>query len=107
MPLVLCEYFQAEFAARLDADATDLPLEQAPYIALMAILPNEGDYIYATIRSSFGYETVKVARAGQGLYLVRGLCGTKAQVHPYGATIATPNPTIYAVLQDLTGNPPA
>lgn len=102
MGLITGDYYQAPLAARMDVWDTDLPLEQAPYVGLMDYLPTDGDYVYMSIRSPVSFETVKVRRVGTGLYVERGLAGTKAATHPYGAVVSTPNPTVIAVLRDLT-----
>lgn len=105
MPLITGDYYQATLAARMSIGDTDLPLEQAPYTGLLEMLPAEGDYFYMTIRSSVSLETVKVKRVGSGLYVERGLAGTREVNHPYGAVVSTPSPTVVALLMDLTGTP--
>lgn len=103
MALITGDYYQATLAARMDIGDTDLPLEQAPYTGLMEMLPSDGDYFYMTIRSAISLETVKVKRVGSGLYVERGIAGTREVNHPYGSVVSLPSPTIVALLLDLTG----
>lgn len=102
--LVIEDYYQATLSGRMDIGATDFPLEQRAYVGLLEMLPAEGDYFYMTIRSPVSLETVKAKRVGPGIFVERGLAGTKEVTHPYGAVISTPSPTIVALLMDLTGN---
>lgn len=106
MSLITEDFYQATLATRMNLDETDFTLDCAAYTGLLAYLPNEGDFTFMSIRSNVTFETVRVTRIGQGLYVERGVQGTTPATHPVGAIISTVNPTVIAMIKALTDSQP-
>ena len=63
-----------------------------------------GNYTFLSIRNPTHLETVRARAEGGYILLDRGLEGTEAVKHPYGACVTTISPTIVAVIKDLFCN---
>ena len=104
MPFVTTS-FTAYLSSPLPAGDVHLPLSHAAYADLLKLLSEDtGNYTFLTIKSHTHLETVKARAEGGYILLDRGLEGTEAVKHPYGACVSTISPTIAAVIKDLFCN---
>ena len=95
------EFFSAYIVDALLPGDVHIPLSAAAEADLKALLASEGSYVYLTIRDELNAETVKCSLSAGTLVLERGLEGTEAVKHPYGACVSTVSPTVMAVVKDL------
>lgn len=99
------ETYQAFLNAPMEADAVHLPVGSAAYADLLKLLSAEpGNYTFLTIKDDTSMETVKAKAEGGYILLERGLEGTEAVKHPFGACVTAVSPTIIAVIKDLFCN---
>lgn len=93
------------FTARLDEvmqkDDRALPLLPGALNDLKALLSDDGDYTFASIRSDAKYEAVKIMNVDGLLVVDRGIEGTEPLRHPYGSCITLVQPALIAVVKDL------
>lgn len=79
------------FTARLDEvmqkDDRALPLLPGALNDLKALLSDDGDYTFASIRSDAKYEAVKIMNVDGLLVVDRGIEGTEPLRHPYGPAL--------------------
>ena len=98
------EQFGCYLTDRLEADASHLPVSQAATADLLALLSEADDYIYLAIADDQSYEVVRCRNEGGTLLLDRGIEGTTASLHGFGACVSSVSPLFVAVVKDLVCN---
>ena len=98
------EQFGARLVNRLEAADSYLPLSNEATADLLNLLTESDDYIYLSIGDEKTYEIVKCRAEGGLLIIERGLEGTSAVLHGYGACVSSVSPLIIAIVKDLICN---
>lgn len=95
------EIFGAALNQSMQKDETTLPVGNAAYADLVALLSKEGDYTYASLKSESTYETVKLSVVAGTLVVERAQEGTEAVKHPCGTMVCLVSPTTVAAIKAL------
>lgn len=95
------EIFTAQLAGTMQKDDRALPLLPGALNDLKALLSDDGDYTFASIRSDAKYEAVKIMNVDGLLVVERGIEGTEAVRHPFGSCITLVQPALVAAIKDL------
>lgn len=95
------EIFGAALNQSMERDETTLPVGNAAYADLVALLSGEGDYTYASLKSESTYETVKLSVVAGTLVVERAQEGTEAVKHPCGTMVCLVSPTTVAAIKAL------
>ena len=95
------EIFGAALNQSMEKDETTLPVGNAAYADLVALLKEEGDYTFASLKSESTYETVKLSVVAGTLVVERAQEGTEAVKHPCGTMVCLVSPTTVAAIKAL------
>lgn len=98
------ERFGAFLNDRMETDSSYLPLCAEATADLLSLLTEADDYIFLSISDDQSYEVVKCRNEGGTLLVERGMEGTTASLHGFGACVGSVSPLITAVVKDLVCN---
>lgn len=98
------EYFATYLTDRLEPEGTDLPICNSAVADLLALMPDEDDYIYLALKGDSHYEVVRAYNAGGTILIERAQEGTTAVLHHYGTCVSAVSPLVAAVMKDLICN---
>lgn len=98
------ERFGAFLNDRMEADSSYLPLCAEATADLLSLLTEADDYIFLSISDDQSYEVVKCRNEGGTLLVERGIEGTTATLHGFGACVSSVSPLTVAVIKDLVCN---
>ena len=98
------ERFGAFLNDRMEADSSYLPLCAEATADLLNLLSEADDYIFLSISDDQSYEVVKCRNEGGTLLVERGIEGTTASLHGFGACVSSVSPLTVAVIKDLVCN---
>ena len=98
------ERFGAFLNDRMEADSSYLPLCAEATADLLNLLTEADDYIFLSISDDQSYEVVKCRNEGGTLLVERGMEGTTASLHGFGACVSAVSPLHIAVMKDIACN---
>lgn len=98
------EMFSAMTQCVMLPEDAAIPLSPAAENDLMALLSEDGDYTFASLRSDTKYEAVRIQNNDGLLVVTRGIAGTQAEKHPFGTCVSLAQPAVIAAVKDLICN---
>lgn len=98
------DYYFAVTSSRMEPNDQAIPLPPAKENALLAILPEDGDYTYLAIRGDTHYECIKVENRDGSMVVTRGIEGTNSVTHHTGSCVGSVAPATIAAIKDLICN---